>query len=289
MLKIDQSKLRLQTLTISQFKELMQWAADEGWNPGLVDDEIFFNTDPKGHIGYFLDDELIAGGSIVSYEGKFGFMGLFIVKPLYRGEGIGRELWYKRRDLLLQRLDSEAAIGMDGVVAMQPFYARGGFRLAFRDLRYELRGRFSAQNPSVFVYSKSDEWSVIDYDSACFGVRRDKFMKAWLDQPSHWVFIYKKENKIKGFAVLRKTISGYKIGPLFADHQQEARALLNACLNQSGNEAVYLDIPENQPKAAELIKEYGGKYVFECARMYYGHPPKVKQKRIYGITSFELG
>lgn len=289
MREIDPFKLRFQNLTQAQFGILVHWAALEGWNPGLKDAEIFYQTDPEGHIGYFLEDELIAGGSIVSYDGKFGFMGLFIVKPEFRGAGIGRKLWYHRRDLLLQRLEKDAAIGMDGVTAMQAFYARGGFQLAFRDFRYELRGSHFTQNPSVFVYAKQDEWTVLDYDAKCFGVRRDKFMKAWLNQPSHWVFLYKKEQKLQGFAVLRKTLAGYKIGPLFADHDQAAKALLNACLNQSGTEAVYLDIPENQPKATELVNAYGGKPVFECARMYYGHPPKAKTEKIYGITSFELG
>ena len=47
--------------------------------------------------------------------------GLFIVKPEYRAMGIGRKLWYQRRDLLISRLHNNASIGMDGVVAMQPF------------------------------------------------------------------------------------------------------------------------------------------------------------------------
>jgi GNAT superfamily N-acetyltransferase len=79
----------------------------------------------------------IPGGAIISYGGAFGFTGFFIVTPACRGRGIGRKLWYLRRDTLLKRLHPGAAIGMDGVVAMQPFYNRGGFALSFRDLRYE--------------------------------------------------------------------------------------------------------------------------------------------------------
>ena len=77
--------------------------------------------------GFHLNDQLVAAGAVVSYQGAFGFMGLFIVHPDFRGQGIGNKLWYLRRDLLLSRLNEGASIGMDGVVAMQPFYQKGGF------------------------------------------------------------------------------------------------------------------------------------------------------------------
>ncbi|MFK7947270.1 MAG: hypothetical protein AB8G11_06765 [Saprospiraceae bacterium] len=38
-----------------------------------------------------------------------------------------------------------------------------------------------------------------------------------------------------------------------------------------------------------LIKKDDAKYVFECARMYYGNPPKVDFNKVFGITTFELG
>ncbi len=85
--------------------------------------------------------EMIGGGSIVSYNKEFGFMGFFIVKPDYRAHGIGKKLWYQRRDTLLSRLNKGASIGMDGVIAMQPFYKKGGFEISFRDERYENIGK----------------------------------------------------------------------------------------------------------------------------------------------------
>jgi GNAT superfamily N-acetyltransferase len=129
----DTDHLIFKRLNYKGLETLVKWAEKEGWNPGLYDAEVFWATDPGGYYGYYLDGELIAGGSIVSYDGKFGFMGFFIVKPEYRSKGIGRKLWYERRDKLLSRLDSGASIGMDGVVAMQSFYKKGGFEIAYVD------------------------------------------------------------------------------------------------------------------------------------------------------------
>jgi GNAT superfamily N-acetyltransferase len=65
--------------------------------------------------------ELAGGGAIVSSGGRFGFMGLFIVAPAHRGRGLGRRLWHVRRARLRGRLETGAAIGMDGVPAMRGF------------------------------------------------------------------------------------------------------------------------------------------------------------------------
>ena len=124
-------------MTRAELDILVGWASKEGWNPGLHDAAIFWETDPDGFIAAELNGELIGGGSIVSYQGEFGFMGFFIIKPEYRGRGLGTRLWFARRDQLQSRLNSGAAIGMDGVFEMQPFYARGGFKFAHREIRYE--------------------------------------------------------------------------------------------------------------------------------------------------------
>ena len=93
----------------------VQWAADEGWNPGLGDADIFWQTDPNGFVCAEQNGEVIATGSIVNYGGHFGFMGFFIVRPDLRAQGIGREFWHWRQDTLLNRLGPGSAIGMDGV------------------------------------------------------------------------------------------------------------------------------------------------------------------------------
>ena len=274
---------------LSGVKTLISWAEDEGWNPGPFDAEVFYETDPDGFYGCFIGDDMIGGGSIVSYQGAFGFMGLFIVKPEYRGQGIGRSLWIKRRDLLRSRLWENAPIGMDGVVAMQPFYAEGGFKMAFRDSRYERKGSSFAIDPNVSGIGNDDQPEVLEYDLKCFGYRRPQFVKAWLNVAGSLTLKYTEENKLKGFVVMRKVKQGYKIGPLFADNKKVAESLYKACPNEAIGAPVYLDLPVNNPSAVEMVNDNGAKYVFECARMYYGPAPELPVSKIFGITTFELG
>ena len=286
---INKDELQFQKLDLEGVKTLVSWAKAEGWNPGPHDAKVFYATDPDGFYGYFLDGIMIAGGSIVSYNKEFGFMGFFIVKPEYRSMGIGRKLWYQRRDTLLSRLNKGAPIGMDGVIAMQPFYKKGGFEILFRDERYERTGEKLKLNNNISPITDKDIDSILDYDKQCFGFSRPQFMKPWLSLPGNKTFKYTEDKKLKGFANIRKADKGYKVCPLFADNEMIAEELYKACLNSVQGESLFLDIPVINKRAVNLIKKYSGAYVFECARMYYGNPPDIDINRVFGITTFELG
>ena len=286
---IQVEKLAFEKLDYNGVVNLVEMALKEGWNPGPYDANVFYNTDPDGFYGYFYQGELIAGGSVISYGGAFGFMGFFIVKPEYRAMGIGRRLWYQRREFLLNRLNNGAAIGMDGVVAMQPFYKKGGFRPAFRDERYVVTGKKYQVDKHIFPVTRDDYREVFKYDNECFGFPREKFLTMWLELPGSFGFKYIAGNHIKGIAVVRKATHGYKTGPLFADNFDVAETLYRACMNAVPGNKLFLDIPVANNDAGQLVKKYNAEYVFECARMYYGKAPELPLEKIYGITTFELG
>ena len=216
-------------------------------------------------------------------------MGFFIVHPDYRANGIGRTLWQQRRDTLLTRLQKDAAIGMDGVVAMQPFYQKGGFDIAYRDERYEKTGSSYPIHPLVHSIIEEDFEAVTALDLECFGVARPHFLSLWLKASNAKAFKYVDHNKMLGFAVIRQCQTGYKIGPLFAEDETVAAALYERCLTEAIEAPVYLDIPVCNEAAVNLVKQYNATYVFECARMYYGNPPQTAIEKVFGITSFELG
>ncbi|TIU88228.1 MAG: GNAT family N-acetyltransferase, partial [Mesorhizobium sp.] len=71
----------IRTLTASEVETLVDWAAGEGWNPGLGDAAAFRTADPDGFIGAFVDGEMVAGISAVAYGPGFGFIGLYICRP----------------------------------------------------------------------------------------------------------------------------------------------------------------------------------------------------------------
>lgn len=281
--------LMLRAMTRAELDTLVGWAAAEGWNPGLDDAQIFWDTDPEGFVAAELDGQLIGGGSIVAYGGRFGFMGFFIVRPEHRSHGLGRRLWLHRRDRLLSRLGTPATIGMDGVFTMQHFYARGGFVLSHRDLRFEGRGDAGPRAPGLVDVRDVPFEALARYDAAHFPAPRERFLRAWITQPQGQGLAITDDGTLRGYGVIRRCRQGHKIGPLFADDGDTAESLFCGLLACAPGEAVFLDVPENNPQAMALARRHDLKEVFGCARMYHGPPPSLPHDHVYGVTTFELG
>jgi N-acetylglutamate synthase-like GNAT family acetyltransferase len=282
-------EIKIQKITKEDLRTLIGWASKEGWNPGKYDIDVFWNTDPDGFYGCKIKNELIAGGAIISYEGEFGFMGLFIVNNQYRSNGVGNKLWHKRKNKLINRLKDNASIGMDGILAMQSYYQKGGFEISFRDERYEIIGKAYTYSQNVSAIESADLKQILEFDKIHFGYQRTLFLQQWLMMPESNAIKYTLENTVVGYAVIRKAEQGYRIGPLFAQDETIAEELLKSCLNFAGEVPVYIDIPTVNLSAMNLVSQYNGKYIFECARMYYGASPTYPIENIYGITTFELG
>lgn len=283
------SDLLIRSMRREELDVLVDWAAAEGWNPGLHDAGIFWTTDPDGFIAAELEGVLVGGGSTVSYGGIYGFMGFFIVHPHYRGHGLGKHLWQERLRLLIARLHEPAVIGMDGVFEMQSYYAKGGFRFAGRDLRFEGLAVSAVLPASIVPLTEIPFETVVKYDRAHFPAPRSAFLKRWIEPRGGFSRAAMKNGQLAGFAVIRPCRVGYKIGPLFADDLSLALDLFTALCSEVRGEPVFLDVPENNPDALTLAREGGMKEVFGCAKMYYGPAPVLAETEIFGVTTFELG
>jgi ribosomal protein S18 acetylase RimI-like enzyme len=274
------------TMTREDVALAVEWAAEEGWNPGLHDAGTFHAADPEGFHAGLLDGRPVASISLVKYGAGFAFLGLYIVRPEARGRGFGWRLWQDAMAGVAGR-----QVGLDGVVAQQDNYRKSGFSLAWRNVRYEGRGLAQAAAHACVVPLASLPFETVHaYDAPFFPADRAAFLRAWLGQPDAAGFAFVDAGQLRGYGFTRRCRSGWKIGPLLADSEAAADALYVALAGRAGvDEPVYLDLPEPNPGAVALARRHGMQVVFETARMYTGTPPAVPMPRLYGITSFELG
>jgi GNAT superfamily N-acetyltransferase len=288
------NELVIRNMNRSEVDELVDWAAREGWNPGLHDADLFWATDPAAFIAADLDSELIGGGAITSYNGEFGFMGFFIVLPEFRGRGFGNALWHARRERLLARLRPGASIGLDGVFAMQDYYAAGGFVFSHRDIRFrteipEHPSTARVDDEDLIPLTAAPFNQVLDYDRTCFPALRSTFLRGWISQPDALALGCQRDGKLSGYGVVRRCREGCKIGPLFADDVRVAEVLYTQLAGFAAGGPLFIDVPENNPAAIELAHQHRMVEVFGCARMYLGHPPALAHEHVFGVTTFELG
>lgn len=283
--------MTIRPLSASEMHLPTDWAAAEGWNPGLHDGAAFHAADPGGFLVAELDGRPVGVISAVRAGADFGFLGFYIVAPEYRGRGYGMALWRAA----MARLEGRV-VGLDGVLAQQANYARSGFVLAHRNLRYGGRPALPATTPAprpgerLAPAAEAPFAALLAYDAAHFGRARPEFLRAWLTLPESRALTLTRDGALVGFGVARRCREGVKIGPLFADDEAAAETLFVALAGFAApDETVYLDPPEPNAAAVALALRHGLAPVFETARMYRGPAPSLPLGRIYGITSFELG
>ena len=282
--------LEIRSATAAEFATAIDWAAAEGWNPGLDDLPVFHQTDPDGFLMGFLNGKPVSSISVVRYGENYGFLGFYIVAPDHRGQGAGIATW----NAGLAHLGGRT-IGLDGVVAQQDNYRKSGFILAGRNIRYTGRPRSdtTGENNNIRPVTVDDLDAVALYDQALFPASRDSFIKSWVF-PRQGIrregLMHVGEDGVRGYGVIRQCRSGYKIGPLFADNEQIALALFQMlCRKVPDGAEISLDIPETNASAIHMAERAGLNPVFETARMYKGKTPSLPLARIFGITTFELG
>ncbi len=118
---------------------------------------------------------------------------------------------------------------------------------------------------------------------------REHFLKAWITQPDSRALGVMDGGRLRGYGVIRRCDNGFKIGPLFADNAGIALDLFNGLSDHAAAEAIFIDVPEINDAALQIVRDKEMKEVFGCARMYFGHKPALPDAHIYGVTTFELG
>jgi len=277
----------LRTLRRDEVAVAVEFAAAEGWNPGIEDASCFHAADPGGFLVAEHDGQAVGCIGAVSYAQRFGFIGLFVVAPPWRGRGVGRLLWRAGMDRLAGHV-----VGLDGVPAQQDYYRRGGFVLAWQNARFAgiAQPDRSPGRKEIVTLDTVDFAALCADDRREFPAPRDAFLRCWIAMRAAAGLAWMENGLLAGWGVIRRCREGHKIGPLVADRPDIAAALYGAlCGRVPAGDAVYLDVPLPNSDACALAADRNLHNVFRTARMYSGPAPELELDRVYGITTFELG
>ncbi|PJG54021.1 GNAT family N-acetyltransferase [Bradyrhizobium forestalis] len=279
------SDLQIRSLRPEEITVAIDWAAAEGWNPGLADAACFAIPDVQGFLVGEIDGEPVATVSCVNYDDRFAFLGFYIVRESFRGSGHGLRIWNAAIAHASTRV-----IGLDGVVAQQDNYKKSGFQLAYANIRYGGIVTVPPKPSAEVVALDKIPLAIVEADDATvFPARRTAFLRAWINTPGHVGRALLRDGRLAAWGVIRPCRTGYKIGPLVADDRAAAEAVVQALFASAGGGEVFLDVPAVNAVGIALAEELGLKPVFETARMYTGPIPPLRIDRVFGVTSFELG
>ena len=285
---------------------MLKTAAGLGWRPGREDQEAFWAADNTGFFIGELNGEVISCVSFVKYSSSFAFVGLYIVDEPYREKGLGYGM--KTFQAGMASLPEGCNVALDGLVHKESVYERSGFKIAWVTTRRLVSvstvvSTFCDCVPSFGVAIKpAQEISfdkIMQYDSECFQVPRPAFLERWINLTGRKSFVaIDAQGDVVGIIVARSTVrlekDGYRIGPLFADNDDIACALLKSAAEAviaDGNpqQILVIDIPDFHEGAIKIADDLHAGKDFQCIRMFTKDPLQYPREKIYGLTSLELG
>lgn len=276
---------RIRQATAADVGAMVEWAAREGWNPGLDDLAPFLAADTEGYWLAESGGRMVAAISFVHHQPDYAFLGFYIADTAFRGQGIGYSLWRT----VLER-SRALTIGLDGVAAQQDNYRKSGFTYAHANWRYGGAVADSGPDTAFVTVSPALEKAVLDYDASMNPAPRPRFASAWYaDKPTRQTACLIRDGEVAALGTIRACRQGHKIGPLFAGDEEMAERLFSHLAHLAGGGTIYLDIPEPNTAARALCERHAMAPVFETARMYRGETPSLPLAKIFGITTFELG
>jgi ribosomal protein S18 acetylase RimI-like enzyme len=279
------AEFRVRRMRRDEVALVREWAAAEGWNPGLRDIECFYGADSDGFFLGELGGEPIGCISCVAYDNSFGFLGHYIVRPDFRGNGYGIRVWRAGMGYLGDR-----DVGLDGVVAQQENYRKSGFQYDYSHIRYRgIGGGTATQGVVALPDVPFDE--LVAYDRGHFHAPRREFLQCWVNLPGATTLGCVRDGSLVGYGVIRPAVEGCRVGPLFADEPGVADAIFRSLLATAPGQPVFLDAPDQaaNPHVPDLVRRYALSEVFRTARMYKKAVPRLPVGRIYGVTSLEIG
>jgi len=268
--------------TLEELRIMLAWAAEEGWNPGLDDAAAFHAADPQGFFVAIHKGVPVASISVVTHGEQFAFLGLYIVRPAFRGRGIGLGLWrYALAETATQ------TIGLDGVEDQQENYKASGFAHAGATTRFT--GEIPARrHAGVREAVGTDCAALVALEAEASGVTKPAYLNAWFTPTAtRRTLILEENGQGRGICTVRQCREGAKIGPLVAADGDAARALIeHAATHFAGS--VTLDVPQSAQMLSEICRSYAMSAGFRTARMYRG-PFTPTPHPLYAVASLELG
>lgn len=278
------SDLSIAPMSLQELESVLDWAAAEGWNPGLGDAEAFLATDPGGFFLAKSGDTPVAAISVVNLNMADAFLGLYICPPESRNMGYGIRIWSHALSHAGDR-----SVGLDGVPAQEANYRASGFVRVGASLRHV--GRWPAnQTPDIRAATSRDLPTLIAMDAQAGGVDRPAFLSAWLrrNDSMRGSRVLVRDGAIAGFATWRACRTGTKIGPILAPDTAGALALVADIAHLRPEGPLIVDIPEANAPLRRALEEAGFEVPFATARMYRGRAPETGPM-LQAIATMELG
>jgi ribosomal protein S18 acetylase RimI-like enzyme len=258
-----------------------------GWNQLDADWRRLLELEPQG---LFVADESgrVAGtASTTSYDRRTAWIGMVLVHPDFRRQGLGSALMTRCIETLRAR--GIQSIKLDATDQGRPVYLKLGFRDERPICRYagKVPGGVVA-SPLVRPLQPGDWPAVVALDEEAFGADRRRLLE--LLARDGQAVVAAEGSRVRGYGFVRDGHLAAQIGPVVAADEAAAEAVARALLTGKTGRPLFWDVLPDNAGAARMAESLGLTVVRRLTRMVLGDTMNSGAvDRVYGAAGFELG
>jgi ribosomal protein S18 acetylase RimI-like enzyme len=259
------------------------------WNQLSRDWELFLRLSPRGCRVAVKDGRVIGTVTTVRYEDRFSWIGMVLVDPEERRQGIGARLMTEALEILREM----PSIRLDATPAGHQVYRQLNFVdeywLSRMECAVSREGLIERDNPARPM-TREDLPSIALLDREVFGADRRLMLEWMFDGAPEYAWVIEAQGQIKGFTLGRHGYNFEHLGPIIARDQGTARRLVAACLERQTGQRFIIDASRIEPDWRAWLESIGFREQRPFIRMFYrdnpfpGLPPNQ-----FGILGPEFG
>lgn len=241
--------------------------ADLGWNQTILDWQRLLSFSPEGCVAAEQNGRIVGTCTTMSYGNALAWIGMMMVHPASRGQGIGKALLQRCVDRL--RRHDVRCIKLDATPMGRPMYAGVGFVPEWTLTRWEHHGSALILEPVPDQIQPLTEkhWpDIVCLDTRVFGASRGQLLQS-LANNSRRALVYESGGFIRGFGILRSGAQADYLGPIVAE-PGIGRSLVHSLLSGHGDQPIFWDIPDLNERALIQARELGFSFLRPLTRMY---------------------
>ena len=220
-----------------------------GWNQLENDWKLFLELSPDGSRVAIDENNNIAGTvATINYDDRFSWIGMVLVDPAKKRQGIGTQLLLEALNIL----SGAQTVKLDATPAGREVYLKLNFKDEYTLSRMVLTHEVSPSKPDDVRNTIEKDFSeILLLDKVVFGASREALLKRLHKNYSDISFIVKSDSRL-AYSFGRKGFNFTQIGPVVAEHADDAKKLVIAALNKAV-QPVVIDVTDNSPFQQWLI------------------------------------
>jgi GNAT superfamily N-acetyltransferase len=262
------------------------------WNQVEADWRIFLEL---GHVyaAHTATGRIVATTATLPFGAGFAWISMVLVLPDYRRRGLATLLMRRAMDDLTAQ---DLVPVLDATPDGRAVYRALGFEDSWGFQRLARREAPPAREPSplperVTVRPINDaDWPALTaYDAAAFGANRGAVLARLRGRLPAAELIAERDGRIAGFLLGRDGRVAAQVGPLIAEDDAVARALLERAVDAIAG-PVFIDLADAKSEVASFLEERGFAAQRPFTRMLHGRSQRYDDAaRTFAVVGPEFG